>query len=387
MHHAEQIRQIELLLHRLDTGTTVDAGQVHLHDPSVYVDRELAAREWSAFFRGHPQMVGLSGDLPQPGSFFTIDDLGTPIIVSRGDDGRVRALVNACRHRGARVEHAERGTTRRFTCAFHRWTYAPDGSLAGVPKPDHFGEVDRSCHGLVELPAAEHHGLLLVHPDPDGVIDVDGLLGPELSAELANWRFDELQYLDRDHYDVACNWKLAMDTFGETYHFGALHEQTLFNGFHGNVQAYDTYGRHHRMLLVRRSIDDLRHVPQDQWHITVAALPVYWLFPNVQLMPFQDGCYLVRAYPVPGEPGRHVSRITFYIRPGVDELVDVQRNDMHRTIGQLFAGIIRDEDYVMAASQQRAANSGALQHVLFGRNEPALQHYHATYRSALDAAL
>jgi nitrite reductase/ring-hydroxylating ferredoxin subunit len=157
VHHDEQIRQIELLLHRLDTGTTVDAGVVHQHDTSVYVDPDIAEREWTAFFRGHPQVVGLSGDLPEPGSFFTVDDLGVPIIVSRGDDGTVHALVNACRHRGARVESAERGTTRRFTCPFHRWTYATDGTLAGVPKVDHFGEFDRHCNGLVELPAVERH--------------------------------------------------------------------------------------------------------------------------------------------------------------------------------------------------------------------------------------
>ena len=357
---------------------------MHVHDTSVYVDPELAEREWMTFFRGHPQMVGLSGDLPEPGSFFTVDDLGTPIIVSRGDDGRVhsaRQRLPSPRRRGSSTKSAASLDASRAHSIAGRTP--PTARWQGVPKPDHFGEFDRSCNGLVELPAVERHGLLFVHPDPHGVIDVDALLGDELAAELANWNFDELRHLDRDHYDVPCNWKLAMDTFGETYHFGALHEQTLFNGFHGNVQGYDTYGRHHRMLLVRRTIDDLRDLPKEQWDITVAALPVYWLFPNVQLMPFHDGCYLVRAYPVPGQPGRHVSRITFYIRPGVDELADVQRTDMHRTIGQLFAGIIRDEDYVMAASQQSAADAGALPQVLFGRNEPALHHYHATYQAAL----
>lgn len=52
-------------------------------------------------------------------------------------------------------------------------------------------------------------------------------------------------------------------------------------------------------------------------------------------------------------------------------------------IAQGFAAIIRDEDYVASASQQRSANSGTLEHVIFGRNEPALHHYHNTYRAAL----
>lgn len=383
MRHAQQVQLIEEMLERLDAGVNVDAGGLRRNPTSVYVDPDLAERERDAFFRGHPQIVGLSADLPEPGSFLTMDDLGTPIIAARGSDGEFVAMVNACRHRGARVVTDERGSTRRFTCAFHNWSYATDGRLVGVPKADHFGDIDLTCHGLVQLPAVERHGLLWIHPEPDGEIDVDGLLTPELSGELADWRLDELRYLDRDRYDVACNWKLAMDTFGETYHFPALHQNTINLAFHGNVQCYDTFGRNHRMLLCRRAIDDLRHLPREQWDITVATLPAYWLFPNVQVLPFQDGCYLVRAYPHATDPGRHTSHITFYLRPGVTEAADVAGEEQQRTLAQLFASIIRDEDYVMSASQQATANSGALAETVFGRNEPALHHYHNTYREAL----
>ena len=93
---------------------------------------------------------------------------------------------------------------------------------------------------------------------------------------------------------------------------------TIDLAFHGNVQAYDTYGRNHRMLLVLRAIDEVRTRPEEEWALLDVTLPAYWLFPNVQLLPSAQGAYLVRAYPVPGEPGRHVSRITFYLRPGVD---------------------------------------------------------------------
>ena len=37
----------------------------------------------------------------------------------------------------------------------------------------------------------------------------------------------------------------------------------------------------------------------------------------------------------------------------------------------------------MSASQQRTAASGAQGYSLFGRNEPALHHYHSTYRAVL----
>jgi phenylpropionate dioxygenase-like ring-hydroxylating dioxygenase large terminal subunit len=384
-----QVRLVEEMLGRLDAGVNVDAGGLRRNPTSVYVDPELAAKERAAFFAGHPQLVGLSGDLPEPGSFMTIDDLSVPIIAVRAADGTFVAMVNACRHRGARVVDEERGEARRFTCAFHNWSYSTDGELVGLPKRDHFGQIDLSCHGLVRLPAVERHGLLWVHPDPAGSIDVDALLTRELADELAHWHLDELRCMDRDSYDIACNWKLAIDTFGETYHFPALHQNTLNFGFHGNVSCYDTFGRNHRFLLCRRAIDVMRHLPREEWNIAVATLPAYWLFPNVQLLPTVDGCFLVRVYPHPTDPGRHTSRIGFYLREGVSESSEgaEARAQQERTLAQLFASIIRDEDYVMSASQQATANSGALPEVVFGRNEPALHHYHNTYRAALGMEL
>lgn len=389
MRHDVQVRLIDEMLGRLDAGTNIDAGGLRRNPTAVYVDPELATRERAAFFNGYPQLIGLSGDLPEPGSFMTIDDLGVPILAARADDGTFVAMVNACRHRGARVVNEERGEARRFTCAFHHWSYATDGALVGLPKRDHFGRIDESCHGLIRLPAVERHGLLWVHPDPNGAIDVDALLTPELADELAHWQLDELHCTDRDHYDIACNWKLAIDTFGETYHFPALHQNTLNNGFHGNVSCYETFGRNHRFLLCRRSIDQMRHLPREEWNIAVATLPAYWLFPNVQLLPTVDGCFLVRVYPHPTDPGRHISRIGFYLRPGVTEAAEgaEARAQLQRTLAQMFASIIRDEDYVMSASQQATANSGALTEVVFGRNESPLHHYHNTYRAALGMEL
>ena len=99
--------------------------------------------------------------------------------------------------------------------------------------------------GLLELPSLEKFGMLWVHPDPIGQINLKKLLTQELLDELSLWNLGELEYLGNDVYDIACNWKLAMDTFGETYHFSSLHETTLYNAFHGNVQCYDTFGNNH----------------------------------------------------------------------------------------------------------------------------------------------
>ena len=240
--------------------------------------------------------------------------------------------------------------------------------------------------GLRALPAEGRHGLLFVHPNPDGVIDLDDLLGEMFNDDFPTWKLGGLVPLTRTAYDTACNWKLAMDTFGETYHFASLHKNKLINNFHGNVQCYDEDGQSHRMVLCRRDIDEMRHQPESEWDITITSLPVYWIFPNLILMPFRFGCFLVRAYPSPGEPGRHTWRIDFYLKPEIAETEGQEARDASEYLGNIaqgFAQIIRDEDYVMSASQQTSANAGALKHIIFGRNEPALHHYHNTYARKL----
>jgi hypothetical protein len=92
----------ELML-QLDEKRNVDAGVLLRNPTSVYTCPEIAARERELLFRRHPQLIALSGSLPKPGSYLTVDDFGVPVLATRDAEGRFRAFVNACRHRGARL--------------------------------------------------------------------------------------------------------------------------------------------------------------------------------------------------------------------------------------------------------------------------------------------
>ena len=382
MKHAEQIRLIELLLQRLDAGTNVDAG-AFVHNPNeVYRSPEIAAREWDTFFRNHTQLIGLSGDLPESGSFLTRSDFGVPVLATRDAQGRFRAFVNVCRHRGVVVEGEPHGTRSRFVCPFHGWTYDGEGALVAVPKESHFGTVDKSCLGLTPLPAEERHGFLWVHPQPDGVLDLDTQLG-DLNEEFETWNFGRYRAMGSDTYEKRMNWKLGNDTFGETYHFKVLHRDTLAQDFHGNVQTYDIFGRNHRMGLCFKAIEELRREPRENWHISRAALPVYYLFPNVQLNVLPGNLALVRFYPDRADPARSIARVNFYASP---EAIEMGGEDI-RNIPLGFGEIIRDEDFEIAALSQIGADCGVHDYVVFGRNEPALHHYHNTFREALGMPL
>ena len=50
---------------------------------------------------------------------------------------------------------------------------------------------------------------------------------------------------------------------------------------------------------------------------------------------------------------------------------------------EIFDSTIEQEDYLMGEHQQRSAESGQLDHLVFGHNEPALHHFHNNYREAL----
>lgn len=50
---------------------------------------------------------------------------------------------------------------------------------------------------------------------------------------------------------------------------------------------------------------------------------------------------------------------------------------------EVFSSTIEMEDYVMGEHQPKSAENGFLKEVIFGRNDPALHHFHNSYREAL----
>ena len=302
MNHATEVRILRELFRQLDNDVNVDAGVQMRIPTTAYTCPDLAEREWNAFFRSHPQMIGLSGDLPGPGTFLTVDNFGVSVLATRGEDGEFRAFLNACRHRGVQVASEERGDATRFKCPFHHWTYSSKGELLGVPRQKDFGNVDRACHGLVSLPAQERSGLLWVHPEPTGTLDLDEQLG-ELNDEIAGWQMGQLVYRGESVMDMALNWKLANDTFGETYHFSRLHTNTLGRLLVGDALSYEVFGRNHRFVFPFKGIDELRGKPEEEWRINRAASVFYFLFPNIQVNVGPRHANVVRIYPDKRNPG------------------------------------------------------------------------------------
>lgn len=402
MEHATQIEIARELMRQIDQKVNVDAGVMYRNPTWAYTCPDLAAKEWEAFFQNHPQMIGLSGSLPKPGSFVTVDDFGVPVLATRDGHGRFRAFLNACRHRGVRVANEARGEAGSFVCPFHNWVYSNEGKLIGLPQPKHFGEVDRSCFGLVELPAVEQYGLLWVHPKVGGDLDPESLLGG-LAPEIESWNFGDLVHVGESLIERRLNWKLANDTFGETYHFQKLHKETLGQIFHGDALSYEEFGRNHRFVFASRGIDKLRELPEAEWNLGEVANVLYFLFPNIQFNTGAGVTAIVKIYPDPDDPSRSRTRVSHYFKremleaagqEGAHLLTADNTYDYESASGkdvvfdpsaitEIFDSTVEKEDYWVGEATQRTAESGTLDYLVFGRNEPALHHFHSHYRDAL----
>ena len=103
---------------------------------------ELLRREWLC--------LGREDQIPNPGDYFTVELLQEPLLIVRGDDGRVRTLVNVCRHRGKLVANGA-GRARSFVCPYHAWTYDRSGKLMRAPRMEKSSQLDLDRCRLPEL--------------------------------------------------------------------------------------------------------------------------------------------------------------------------------------------------------------------------------------------
>ena len=105
-----------------------------------YISEEFFEREKDGIWRKSWLLVGRENEIRQPGDYFLfdLDAVNASILVVRGQDGVIRAFYNACKHRGAKVRYADKGSCRALTCTFHGWVYDLEGKLVAVPFKDQF---------------------------------------------------------------------------------------------------------------------------------------------------------------------------------------------------------------------------------------------------------
>lgn len=373
------------MLHLLDTGTTDQAPGTFERNIDAFTDPGIFARERSEVFGRTPMFIGMSSELAGPGSFFTRDIVDTPFLALRDKHGSVRLFLNACRHRGVKLALAHCGKASRHVCRFHAWAYDLDGKLVGLPEPEAFEDMDRATRGLIELPVAEKYGMIFGCASPGAEFDIDEALGG-LGPELAEWGFENFVVHGEPHvHEVRGNWKFAWDTFCENYHFGSLHRVTLGPVLHSERMAFDTFGRNVRVMSAWKTIDEMRKAPEEEWD-PVAHLSIqYRLFPSVNFTVLPG--FMAVYWIMPGDGPSHAQGLhVTYVPQRTRTEAELAELDERVRFG--CEDVVESEDFWITSLSEAGLRSPATPKTfVFGRNEPALQHFHRLYAEAAEGTM
>ena len=360
----------ERIFRHIDDGTT-DLGESVWREPvSHYLSRERFEAE-CALIRRHPRPFCPSAALPENGSYLARIAAGNPVVVTRGDNGEVRAFINACRHRGMQVASGS-GCVKALSCPYHGWTYGLDGSLKGVPGQSGFPDLDREQHGLKSVSVIEQGGIVYVQQEGD--IDPT-----QLTHALEHFSVDQ-QLFDQQVLTDAANWKLLYETLMEGYHIKSLHRESFYPFGYDNLNVVETFGPNSRVVYPFQRIEQIRSTPTEDRKLNGLVTSVYMLFPNASISVLSKHSNLVILEPVSPTQSQWVIYSMVNEAPdGSPITLDEAKRD-----AAFVSDSGQEEDRAAATAIQEALSSGANSHLTFGHFEKAIVHFHQQLELALD---
>lgn len=333
---------------RQPIGSARGLPNAHYTDQAVYCEEgdALLASTWAG--------LAVSAEVPEPGDAIPLRFLGAPLLLLRDKTGKVRVFENTCRHRGM-ILVAEPGRIEgAIRCPYHSWCYATDGRLVATPHVGGPGmnvheQVDRGSLGLVEIRS---------HIWRDVVwINLDGQ-APPFEAAMATLieRWGEFEGAGLHHggpgsrftLDVACNWKLAVENYCESYHLPWVHPG--LNAYsrledHYNIEAPGAFSGQGTTVYRQLASEDGRVFPDfpglsKRWHTAAEYLAVY---PNVLLGVHRDHAFAIILHPE--GPARTLEKVhLYYATPDLDpELRDAN--------AALWKGVFEEDIFVVEGMQ------------------------------------
>ncbi|HEY0597369.1 aromatic ring-hydroxylating dioxygenase subunit alpha, partial [Sphingopyxis sp.] len=188
----------------------------------IYHDPEYFQVEMARMMRPSWQVVCHVSDVPDIGDWHTLDFLNESILVIRGEDLRLRAFTNVCRHRASRLVDGSSGCAKKLICPYHAWTYALDGRLTGVPGKSEYPTLVMADNGLSPVELEIWQGFIFVRLEGGGP-SVASMMAP-YEARVAPYRFEDLRALGRvTMRPRAVNWKNVADNYSDGLHIPVAH--------------------------------------------------------------------------------------------------------------------------------------------------------------------
>ncbi|WP_132476980.1 aromatic ring-hydroxylating dioxygenase subunit alpha, partial [Rhodococcus sp. SMB37] len=325
------------------------------------IDPAYFEAEREAIFKRTWLYVGRVEQLPRVGSYFTKElpsaGPGTSLIIVKGNDSKIRAFHNVCRHRGNKLvwndypNEETAGSCKQFTCKYHAWRYSLEGELTFVQQEGEFFDLDKADYGLKDVRCETWEGFIYINLDP-GAIPLVDYLGT-FAKGLEGYPFGEMTEVYSYRSEINANWKLFIDAFAEFYHAPILHMKQAVKDEADKLAGYGYEALHYDLQPPHSMISswggmappkDLNMVkpiervlrsglfgPWDQPDIdglTDDQLPTalnptgfhswgqdsFEFFPNMTLLIWKPGWYLTYAY-WPTAVDKHIFEASLYFVP------------------------------------------------------------------------
>lgn len=195
----------------------------------IFTDPAVFDAEIRTLFEGGWVFLGLASQASDPHDFFTTFAGRVPILVQRGGDGTLRAFINSCPHKGARLAQVRQGNARLHVCPYHSWSFDSSGRNKAIKwkSAGCYSEAfDRDDHGLAVLPRFANYRGFLFGSLVDAVPELIEYLGEaaKLLDLVADQSEEGLELVPGQvTFTYEANWKLQLENCSDAYHFTSAH--------------------------------------------------------------------------------------------------------------------------------------------------------------------
>lgn len=305
------------------------------------------------------------------------DGYGVPLLISRTKSGEIKAFVNACQHKGAKiVEDCAVHKQSRMTCPYHAWTYGIDGKLIGVSRNEAFIGLDKSARGLVELPAREWGGIVYVQLDgrePDW-----SQLSDQVAEDFASLGIPGSHVYGRKSFDLAANWKVVLEPFLEGYHVQRLHAQSIGAQFPDAPNIVDLFGPNVRQISGRIGYVPAMLDEDADANIHKLVTHAYTAFPNCVVVTSQY--YISVMLLMPRGPAR--TTVDYFMLTPEAASTPKAKEVFERSY-RLILDVFGNEDFRAAEISQQGLNAGVPKETVYCGLETNIVRYYDAIEALL----
>src|SRR6266481_4114854 len=130
-----------------------------------YTEPNILEREKEEIFHKSWQYAGHACQLPDVGSYFTLDYLDDSLLFVRDADRKIRGFYNVCQHRAHQLVKGH-GCKKVLTCPYHAWSYGLDGRLRSARGTDRGQGFDTVNYGLEPVRVEMLNDIVMFNLDP-----------------------------------------------------------------------------------------------------------------------------------------------------------------------------------------------------------------------------